>query len=84
MTFMERIELPTDGSAHSNRSSILTKIWPSVFAGFAGSAVHSCLMILKSRAGLLPSFQPYDDLQRLLGDLVGGSVQRHAARRDTG
>ncbi len=31
-------------------------------------------MILKSRAGLLPSFQPYDDLQRLLGDLVGGSV----------
>ena len=43
-------------------------------AGLAGSAAHSCLMILKSRAGLLPSFQPYDDLQRLLGDLVGGSV----------
>jgi hypothetical protein len=31
-------------------------------------------MILKTRAGLLPSFQPYDDLQRLLGDLVGGTV----------
>jgi hypothetical protein len=43
-------------------------------AGLVGSSAHSCLMFLKSRAGLLPSFQPYDDLQRLLGDLVGGSV----------
>ena len=31
-------------------------------------------MILKSWAGLPPSFQPYDDLQRALGHLVGGSV----------
>ena len=71
---MEPLEVRTDGFAHSDRASILTRIWPAVAAGLAGSAAHSCLMILKSRAGLLPSFQPYDDLQRLLGDLVGGSV----------
>jgi hypothetical protein len=71
---MEQIEVPTDGSAHSTRSSILARIGPSIAAGLAGSAAHSCLMILKTRAGLLPSFQPYDDLQCLLGDLVGGTV----------
>jgi hypothetical protein len=71
---MEQTELPTDYSARSNRSSILARIGPSMAAGLAGSAAHSCLMFLKSRAGLLPSFQPYDDLQRLLGDVVGGSV----------
>ena len=71
---MEPLEVRTDGFAHSDRASILTRIWPAVAAGLAGSAAHSCLMFLKTRAGLLPSFQPYDDLQRLLGDLVGGSV----------
>ena len=71
---MEPLEVRTDGSAHSNRSSILSRIWPPMAAGLAGSAAHSFLMILKSRAGILPSFQPYDDLQGLLGDLVGGSV----------
>jgi hypothetical protein len=71
---MEPLEVRTDGFSHSDRASILTRIWPAVAAGLAGSAAHSCLMFLKTRAGLLPSFQPYDDLQRLLGDLVGGSV----------
>ena len=71
---MEPLEVRTDGFAHSDRASILTRIWPAVVAGLAGSAAHSCLMFLKTRAGLLPSFQPYDDLQRLLGDLVGSSV----------
>ncbi len=31
-------------------------------------------MLLKSGMGWLPSFQPYDDLQQLLSQLVGGSV----------
>lgn len=31
-------------------------------------------MFLKSRAGLLPSFQPYNDLQQAIGDLVGTSI----------
>ena len=31
-------------------------------------------MFLKSRMGLLPSFQPYEDLQRTLSQLVGSPV----------
>src|ERR1051326_5666589 len=70
---MEQIEVRTKDSVRSKRSSRLARIWPPMVAGLAGSAAHSGLMIVKSRAGLLPSFQPYDDLQRLLGGLVGGS-----------
>ena len=33
-----------------------------------------CLMLFKSWAGFLPTFQPYEDLQRMLGGLVGSSV----------
>ena len=50
------------------------KIWRSLIAGLCGAAAHFCLMYLKSRAGLLPSFQPYDDLQHALGKLLGHSV----------
>jgi len=50
------------------------KIWKSLAAGFCGSAAHSCLMLLKSWAGVLPSFQPYEDLQRTLSNLIGSSV----------
>ena len=50
------------------------KIWRSLAAGFCGSAAHFCLMFLKSRADLLPSFQPYEDLQHALGNLLGHSV----------
>jgi Na+/proline symporter len=52
----------------------INRIWKSIAAGLCGSAAHSCLMILKSWAGLLPSFQPYEDLQQALSDLVGSSV----------
>ncbi len=31
-------------------------------------------MYLKSRIGLLPSFQPYESLQAALGHLIGGKV----------
>ena len=43
-------------------------------AGLCGSAAHFTLMFLKARAGLLPSFQPYEDLQHALGNLLGHSV----------
>ena len=46
----------------------------TTFAGLCGSVAHSGLMLLKSGMGWLPSFQPYDDLQQLLSQLVGGSV----------
>ncbi len=50
------------------------RIWKSLAAGLCGSAAHSGLMFLKSWMGWLPSFQPYEDLQRMLGQLVGSSV----------
>ena len=48
--------------------------WRSLAAGFCGSVAHSGLMFLKSQFDLLPSFHPYDDLQRTLSELVGSSV----------
>jgi hypothetical protein len=49
-------------------------IWKSLVAGACGSAAHSGLMFLKSRMGWLPSFQPYEDLQHALSELVGSAV----------
>jgi hypothetical protein len=49
-------------------------LWKSLAAGLCGSAAHTGLMFLKSWMGLLPSFQPYEDLQQMLSHLVGGSV----------
>jgi hypothetical protein len=51
-----------------------TPNWRSLAAGFCGSAAHSGLMFLKSHFDLLPSFHPYEDLQRTLSELVGSSV----------
>lgn len=48
--------------------------WKALVAGLCGSAAHSGLMFVKSRTGLLPSFQPYEDLQKALSQLVGISV----------
>jgi hypothetical protein len=50
------------------------RTWKSVAAGLCGSAAHSLLMTLKSWAQILPSFQPYDDLQALLTALMGNAV----------
>jgi hypothetical protein len=51
-----------------------SRIARSIAAGFCGSIAHSALMFLKSWTGLLPTFQPYVDLQAALSRLVGGSV----------
>ena len=50
------------------------RIWKSLAAGLCGSAAHSGLMFLKSWMGWLPSFHPYEDIQRALSGLVGGAV----------
>jgi hypothetical protein len=50
------------------------RIWKMIAAGLCGSAAHTGLMTLKSWAHLLPSFQPYDDLQIILTGLVGSAV----------
>jgi hypothetical protein len=49
-------------------------IWKAAAAGLCGSVAHSLLMYLKSRLGLLPSFQPYESLQLALDRLIGGVV----------
>ena len=49
-------------------------ILKSVAAGLFGTAAHAALMFLKSRTGLLPSFQPYESLQNALSHLVGSTV----------
>jgi hypothetical protein len=49
-------------------------IWKSFVAGLCGTLAHSSLMYLKSRAGLLPAFQPYESFQIALGHLIGAEV----------
>ena len=50
------------------------RVWKSIAAGLCGSVAHSGLMTLKSWAHIMPSFQPYHDLQTLLTTLAGNSV----------
>jgi hypothetical protein len=57
----------------------LEKILKSFAAGLAGTAAHVVLMFLKDRLGLLPQFQPYDEIQRGLSMLVGADVPAWAA-----
>ena len=71
---MDPLRNPSKGNAHTNKISIFARVWPSMVAGLAGSVAHSSLMFLKSWSGFLPSFRPYDDLQRALSDLIGSSV----------
>jgi hypothetical protein len=49
-------------------------IWKSVVAGFAGTIVHFSFMYLKSRFGILPSFQPYQSFQATLSHWTGTNV----------
>jgi hypothetical protein len=46
----------------------------SAIAGLCGSIAHTLLMFFKSRAGLLPSFEPYDSLQKALSGLLGTDI----------
>jgi len=50
-------------------------IWKAAIAGLCGSAAHTLLMYLKSRFGLLPAFQPYENLQAALAHLTGSQVK---------
>jgi uncharacterized membrane protein len=45
-----------------------------MIAGFCGTCAHLVLMFAKTQAGLLPEFQPYDDLQQALSGLTGTAV----------
>jgi uncharacterized protein DUF6789 len=54
--------------------SIKGWIWKSVVAGLAGTVVHFAFMYLRSRLGLLSSFQPYQNFQTALSQWVGANV----------
>ena len=47
----------------------------SLLAGFGATTVHIGLMTIKHRAGILPDFEPYDDLQRLLSSMTTLSLE---------
>jgi hypothetical protein len=49
-------------------------IWKSVISGLAGSTASTALMYFKARAGILPSFQPYENFQVAAGYLIGHDV----------
>ena len=56
------------------RMSIKVWIWKPMVAGLAGTVVHFAFMYLRSRLGLLPSFQPYQSFQAALSNWVGTNV----------
>jgi hypothetical protein len=47
----------------------------SLLAGFGATSVHIVLMTIKHRAGILPEFEPYEDLQRLLSSITAWSLE---------
>ena len=49
-------------------------VWKSLAAGLCGAIAHTLLILLKTHAGWLPSFQPYAALQTTLNQLVGSDV----------
>lgn len=49
-------------------------IWKAAIAGFCGSVAHTLLMYMKSRIGLVPTFQPYQSFQAALSHMIGGEV----------
>ncbi len=49
-------------------------MWKSLVAGLSGTLVHFLFMYLKSRAGVLPSFQPYRTFQLALSRWAGADV----------
>ena len=49
-------------------------IWKPIIAGLSGTPVHFLFMYFKTRAGILPSFQPYQTLQLTLNRWVGTEV----------
>ena len=47
----------------------------SLLAGFGATTVHVVLMWLKHRTGVLPAFEPYADMQRLLSAMIGRPLE---------
>lgn len=52
----------------------LIKIRNSFIAGLCGTAVHSILLLVHSKSGPLPKFQPNEDIRRGLAELIGTEI----------
>jgi hypothetical protein len=58
----------------------LTKtIRNSLIAGLCGTAMHSLLMLVHNKTGPLPEFQPNEDIQRALAELMGTEIHPSVA-----
>jgi hypothetical protein len=64
-----------DPKRHSVQAMIVKGwVWKPIIAGLAGTIVHFGFMSLRSRIGLLPSFQPYHSFQATLSYWAGADV----------
>jgi hypothetical protein len=54
--------------------AVILRLRNAILAGLCGMAAQSVLMGGRHWLGILPAFQPYDDLQRLLAEAVGDSL----------
>jgi len=52
----------------------LRNVFLSLFAGLGASSIHLVLMELKHRTGILPEFDPYSDLQRMLSSVASPAI----------
>ena len=66
-------------AASGSQNMSLTKIRNAFIAGLCGTAMHSLLMLVHSKIGPLPGFQPNDDIQRALAGLVGTEIHGSVA-----
>jgi mannitol-specific phosphotransferase system IIBC component len=66
--------MPTLAMVLAQRQQLQGWIWKSMVAGLCGVIAHTLLISIKVHAGWLPSFQPYQALQRTLSQLVGSNV----------
>jgi len=53
-------------------------IWKPIIAGLAGTSMHALFLYLKTRSGILPSFQPYQSFQLALSRWIGADVPAFA------
>ncbi|WP_245481427.1 MULTISPECIES: DUF6789 family protein [Bradyrhizobium] len=49
-------------------------IWKSAVSGLSGSTASTALMYFKAKAGILPSFQPYEHFQMAAANLIGHDI----------
>lgn len=59
---------------HHRPRSIVLRVRDAAVAGICGMLAQSGLMAARRALGILPSFQPYADLQRLLTAAVGETL----------